>query len=198
MPLRLINAHCLDALPEVPKLDLIATDPPYAFGGTGDEHALSATVAVALREYARKLGRGRWMLVMCASSWRSTSYMVEAVRGVVDPIRVAHWNKPVARTKASTGGWRWASVHVIAFRKGKAADIAPSDHLDHIIAAPLTSGRRAELPPEVAAWMIEPFAVPGGTMCDPFAGSGALVKAAAAAGMEAIGIEKNPVDARAA
>jgi hypothetical protein len=45
--------------------------------------------------------------------------------------------------------------------------------------------------------MIEPFAIAGGTMCDPFAGSGALVKTAAAAGMEAI-IEKNPVDARAA
>jgi hypothetical protein len=79
--------------------------------------------------------------------------------------------------QGSTGGWRWASVHVIAFRKGKAADAAPSGHLDHITAAPLTTGRRAELPPEVAAWMIEPFAVPGGTMCDTFAGSGALVKA---------------------
>jgi tRNA G10 N-methylase Trm11 len=198
MRLRLIHAHCLDALSEVPELDLIATDPPYAFGGAGDEHALSATVAVALRESAGKLRRGRWMLVMCASSWRSTSYMVEAVRGVVDPIRVAHWNKPVARTKASTSGWRWASVHVIAFRRGKGADIAPSCHLDHITAPPLTTGRRAELPPEVAAWMIEPFAIAGGTMCDPFAGSGALVKAAAAAGMDAIGIEKNPVDARAA
>jgi DNA modification methylase len=31
MPARVINAHCLDALPEVPELDLIATDPPYAF-----------------------------------------------------------------------------------------------------------------------------------------------------------------------
>jgi tRNA G10 N-methylase Trm11 len=198
MPLSMIHAHCLDALAEVPELDLIATDPPYAFGGSGDEHALSATVAVALREYAGKLRRGRWMLVMCASSWRSTSYMVEAVRGVVEPVRIAHWNKPVARTKTSTSGWRWASVHVIAFRKGKAADASPSAHLDHITAPLLTTGRRAELPPQVAAWMIEPFAVPGGTMCDPFAGSGALVKAATAAGMEAICIEKNPVDARAA
>jgi hypothetical protein len=155
-------------------------------------------VAVALREYARKLRRGRWMLVMCASSWRSTSYMVEAVRGVVEPVRIAHWSKPVARTKASTSGWRWASVHVIAFRKGKAIDATPNGHLDHITAPPLTTGRRAELPPEVAAWMIEPFAVTGGTMCDPFAGSGALVKAAAAAGMDAIGIDKNSLDARAA
>jgi hypothetical protein len=94
--------------------------------------------------------------------------MVEAVRGVVEPVRIAHWSKPVARTKASTSGWRWASVHVIAFRKGKAADVTPSDYLDHIIAAPLTVGRRAELPPEVAAWMIEPFAVADGMMCDPW------------------------------
>jgi DNA modification methylase len=198
MPARLINAHCLDVLSEVPELDLIATDPPYAFGGAGDEHALSATVAVALREYADKLRRGRWMLVMCASSWRSTSYMVEAVRGVVEPVRLAHWNKPVARTRTRTTGWRWASVHVIAFRKGRTAATRPSGHLDHITAAPLTTGRRAELPAEVAAWMVEPFAVAGGTMCDPFAGSGALVRAAAVAGMDAIGIERNPDDARAA
>ena len=63
MAARLINAPCLDVLSEVPELDLIATDPPYAFGGAGDEHALSATVAVALREYASKLRRGRCMLI---------------------------------------------------------------------------------------------------------------------------------------
>jgi DNA modification methylase len=39
--------------------------------------------------------------------------------------------------------------------------------------------------------MVEPFAVPGGTFCDPFAGSGRLVDAARAAGMSAMGIEKN-------
>jgi hypothetical protein len=105
---------------------------------------------VALREYASKLRRERWMLVMCASCWRSTSYMVEAVRGVVEPVRVAHWNKPVARTRASTGGWRWASVHVIAFRKGKAVDATPSGHLDHITAAPLTTGRLCRTHSETA------------------------------------------------
>lgn len=52
--------------------DLIVTDPPYAFGGIGDEHELSATVAIVLREAAQRLKKGRWMLVMCASSWRST------------------------------------------------------------------------------------------------------------------------------
>jgi len=35
-------------------------------------------------------------------------------------------------------------------------------------------------------------------MCDPFAGSGALARAAAAAGMEAIAIERNPIERSAA
>lgn len=170
---------------------LIATDPPYAFGGSGDEHAISATVAIVLREAAQRLETGRWMLVMCASSWRSTSYMVEAVRGTgLEPVRIATWCKPAARTKVETTGWKWASVNVIAFRKGKALDDCSASDLDHITAPPVMNGRRAELPPEVASWMVKPFAVPGGLMIDPFAGSGALVAAARDCGMEAIGYEK--------
>lgn len=176
---------------------LIVTDPPYAFGGSGAEHALSATVAIVLREAAQRLERGRWMLVMCASSWRSTSYMVESVRGIVDPVRVATWCKPAAKTKVATTGWKWASVNVVAFRKGKAIDDCAAFDLDHITAPPIVNGRRAELPPEVAMWMVRPFAVPGGLMIDPFAGSGAIIRAAEACGMEALGYEKDPAAARA-
>lgn len=179
-------------LAETAKPDLIVTDPPYAFGGSGGEHALSATVAVVLREAAERLARGRWMLVMCASSWRSTAYMVEAVRGVVEPVRVATWCKPAARTKVETTGWKWASVHVVAFRKGKAIDDCLATDLDHITALPVINGRRAELPPEVAMWMVRPFSLEGGVMLDPFAGSGALLRAAEQCGMTAIGYERNP------
>jgi hypothetical protein len=173
---------------------LIVTDPPYAFGGSGDEHALSATVAVVLRECAARLERGRWMLVMCAASWRSTSYMVEAVRGLVEPVRIATWCKPAARTKVSTGGWSWASINVIAMRKGRDAGTEPSAMLDHISHAPLTTGRRAQLPEAVCDWMVAPYAVPGGLLLDPFAGSGAILCAASRAGMNAVGFEKDPPD----
>lgn len=176
------------------KPDLVVTDPPYAFGGSGDEHAISATVAVVLRETAKKLAKGRFMLVMCASSWRSTSYMVESVRGIVEPVRIGTWCKPYARTKTRTTGWLWTSVNVIVFRKGKASDKAPSDYRDYINAAPMMTGRRAELPSNVADWMVAPFAVPGGLLLDPFAGSGAILEAAERAGMQAIGFEKNPTD----
>jgi DNA modification methylase len=178
--------------------DLVVTDPPYAFGGSGGEHALSATVAVVLRETAKRLKRGRWMLVMCASSWRSTAYMVEAVRGVVEPVRIGTWCKPEARTKTRTTGWQWASVNVIAFRKGKAEDPMPAQYLDHITAEPITNGRRAELPPSVADWMVDPFCVFEGLLLDPFAGSGAILVAGERAGMRAVGFEKAPAEIGAA
>lgn len=189
--MNILRGHALDliqALDVAP--DLIATDPPYAFGGSGDEHAISATVAVVLREAAQRLRKGRWMLVMCAASWRSTSYMVEAVRGVVDPVRIGTWCKPVARTKVATSGWLWASVNVIAFRKGKAEDSSSSGILDHITAEPVINGRRAELPASVADWVVQPYAVTGGLILDPFAGSGALLAAGERAGMTTIGYEK--------
>lgn len=189
--MNIIRGDALDLIATCPdEPDLIATDPPYAFGGSGTEHALSATVAVVLRESAMRLKKGRWMLVMCAASWRSTAYMVESVRGILDPVRIATWCKPVSRTKVSTSGWLWASVNVVAFRKGRAEDSSSSGILDHITAAPVMNGRRAELPPEVAAWVVKPYAVPGGIFLDPFAGSGALLKAAADCGMTATGYEK--------
>lgn len=171
-------------------LDLLVSDPPYAFGGSGGEHALSATVAVVLREAARKMNTGSWAVIFAASSWRSTAYMVESMRGILEPVRIATWIKPESKTKVSTSGWKWASVNVIAFRKGKSRDIADSPLLDHICAAPIKNGRRAELPPPVADWAVAPFSIPGGVALDPFAGSGALPMAAERFGMRSYGFEK--------
>lgn len=174
------------------KPQLIVTDPPYAFGGSGDEHAISATVAVVLRECATRLEKGRWMLVMCAASWRSTAYMVEAVRGIVDPVRIGTWCKPSARTKVSTGGWSWASINVIAMRKGRDLGVEPSAVLDHILCDPVIDGRRAQLPDAVCDWMVAPYAIPGGLLLDPFAGSGAILNAAERHGMRSVGFERRP------
>lgn len=171
-------------------IDLVVTDPPYAFSGSGQEHEISAAVAVVLRETAKKLVRGSWMLVYAASSYRSINYMVTSVRGILDPVRIGTWVKPKARTKVNTTGWKWASVSVIAFRKGKARkDVPESFVLDYIEAEPVMNGRRAELPPSVAEWSIYPYAIPGGTFLDPFAGSGVLVRCAEQAGMVSYGFE---------
>lgn len=189
--MKIEKGDALDLMMKFPhRPNLIATDPPYAFGGSGAEHAISATVAIVLREAAARLADGGWLLIMCASSWRSLAYMAEAVRGLVDPVRVATWTKPTSRTKARTPGWAWSSVLVLACRKGKSL-IQPSAILDHHEAAPVLNGRRAELPESVADWVVSPFASPG-VFLDPFSGSGALPKAAERAGMQAFGFEQNP------
>jgi DNA modification methylase len=193
----LLKGDALDlitAFDEAP--DLIVTDPPYALRGDGDEHAISATVAIVLREAAKKLKKGGWMLVMCASSWRSQAYMVESVRGIVEPVRTLTWCKPVARTKAKTSGPAFASVQVLVFKKGK-SDVPPAATLDHITAEPVTNGRRAELPWQVAEWMVTAYAREGDLLLDPFAGSGAILKAAERYRIRAIGFEKNPLAAAA-
>ena len=175
------------------KVDLIVTDPPYAFGADCGEHAVTATVAVVLRECAKKLATGSYMVVMAASSWRSIHFTVDSVRNILVPIRIATWTKPVSRTKTRTVGWSWASVSVIAFRRGKSRNIAPSDLLDHISEPIIIGQRRAQLPKKVAEWMVKPFVIPNGLMLDPFAGSGVILEAAANFGMRAIGFENNPV-----
>lgn len=187
---RIIEGDALDLVRDFGKIDLLVTDPPYAFGGNGAEHALTATVAVVLREAGYHLQNGAWAVIFCASSWRSMSYMVESLRGVLDPIRVGTWTKPSATSKVAPNGWRWASVSAIAFRKGKSRNLADCGLWDHVHAAPVKNGRRAELPPEVADWAVSPYAVPGGVFLDPFAGSAALPLAAERAGMNAYGFEK--------
>ena len=54
------------------------------------------------------------------------------------------------------------------------------------------NGRRAEMPPDVARWAVAPFAVKGGVMLDPFAGSTVLCEAAEEAGMRAVGFDLSP------
>jgi DNA modification methylase len=185
----ILRGHAVDLFPGLSGgLDLVVTDPPYAFGGGGAEHELSATVAVALRECAVRLNRDRHMLVFCASSWRSISYMVESLRGLCVPARVGTWVKPASRTKVATAGWKWASVSVVVFKKGR-PEAPTSASLDHVLAEPVKNGRRAQLPQSVCDWAVAPYAVPGGTFLDPFAGSGALVQAAERAGMRATGFE---------
>lgn len=193
MAIELRKGDSLDlitAMTETP--DIIVTDPPYALRGDGDEHAISATVAIVLREAAQRLRKGGWMLVMCASSWRSQAYMVESVRGIVEPVRTLTWCKPVARTRAKTSGPAFASVQVLVFKKGKSM-VPPAALLDHITAEPVTKGRRAELPRAVAEWMVAGYGQPRELLLDPFAGSGAILTAAEWCGLRAIGFEKSPL-----
>lgn len=51
-------------------------------------------------------------------------------------------------------------------------------------------GHPGAYPPRLAAWMVKTVTPPGGTVLDPFAGSGTTLVAAKAEGFNAIGIER--------
>lgn len=185
------RGNVVDLIEGIESIDLIVTDPPYAMNGIGVEHGLSASVAVGLRECAKKLKRGSWVIIYAASSWRSIIYMVEAMRGIVEPVRIGTWVKPKSRTRVINPGWLWGSVSVIAFRKGpkNRSELSSPKYLDWIESGPVMNGRRAELPPDVAAWSVEPFVIENGIALDPFAGSGRIVEAFGKYGMTGIGFE---------
>lgn len=194
--MRVIQGHAVDAVRHLrdanERFDLLATDPPYAFGGDGKEHELTAVVGIALREAAQLVRTGGWVLVMCAASHRSEQYMRDALRGIAQPVRRGTWVKPQSRTKVKTAGWQWASVSVLAFRRGKSSLSSPAEVLDWIEHPPQAKARRAAIPTAVADWMVAPFVTDGGAMLDCFSGSGALPLAAERAGMVATGIDIEP------
>jgi DNA modification methylase len=188
--LEIIRGHATDLIDAFERHpDLIVTDPPYAFGGEAQETELSAAVAVVLRESAKKLKRNSFMVILCASSWRSINYMVEATRGIAHhPVRIGTWVKPNSRSKVTTSGWKWASVAAVVFKKGKPQ--APStETLDWIESPIVLKGRSMQLPEQVAEWAVKPFAIPGGLLLDPFAGSGAILHAGDKFGMDSVGFE---------
>lgn len=187
--MEIIRGHATDLIETFDRQpDLIITDPPYAFGGEQQETELSAAVAVVLRESAKKLKRNSFMVVLCASSWRSINYMVEATRGIAHPVRIGTWVKPNSRSKVTTSGWKWASVAAVVFKKGK-PKAEPNETLDWIESPIVLKGRSMQLPEQVAEWAVKPFAIPGGLLLDPFAGSGAILQAGDKFGMDSVGFE---------
>jgi DNA modification methylase len=197
--IEIINADALETLVGwngARRFDLVVTDPPFSSGNQGiPENELTANVILALHEAAKLVKPGGWMLVMSASSDRSLSFVRGAVSKVLVPVRIAPWCRVGAKSIAKDAGWNFDTYLVSAFRRKKGRKDKKEQKTEsrripgYIVAAPLKHGRRFALPSEVADWMIGPFAMPGGTLLDPFAGSFEIVRAAERAGMHGVGID---------
>lgn len=173
-------AEVVDALP---RFDLVVTDPPYAMGGVDGEWRLTAEVAIALRDAAKIVKRRDGaMVVLAASSGRSVEFMSSAVGLPLK--RVLTWHRPDART-AARSGWRFDTVLALVFGK-----VSPEGGSSSFISAasPKPSGHKAEIPDEVADWLLAPFREPR-VVLDPFCGSGSLLAAAQRLGHTVLGVD---------
>lgn len=184
---RIYHADCRDVLPELGKVDLVLTDPPYAIGAGRGEWAATAGVAIGLHYAAKAVTKEGAMLCFSTSSGRGIEYTLGAVGKVLPFNRMLVWRKPLGTSKAA-GPWKWDLVSILAFGRSTFGTAFSSSLIE---SAEPRIGREhpSQVPVDVASWLFLPFNDKPVTVLDPFMGSGRLLVPAVSRGQSAIGID---------
>lgn len=197
------RGDCLEIMAALAPVNVVLADPPYNVGKNYASH----NDAMPWGEYVDWL---RCRLTACASLASEVVFFpgknnLLAAHEVLDgtglrPIRVLGWHKKEFAGDQWNGGpamsWEpviWASSATKpAFNKlygpwGRDFLVVNSTHGD-----PFAKLHPCPKPVQVMRWLVGLFCPPGGTVLDPFAGTGATLRAAKDLGRRAIGIELEP------
>jgi DNA modification methylase len=181
------HGDCREILPELPPVDYVISDPPYAMGSGKQEWKVTASVGTGLYLAAAKVRRGGALFCFSAASGRGIEYVLGAIGRVLPFNRLLCWHKSSVRCRA-VGPWHWDIVAILAF--GRASfDRPEASSCCRTVAMPGDTGHPAEVPAEVARWLYCPLDREQITVLDPFMGSGSLLLPAAGCGRRVIGIE---------
>lgn len=168
------HGDCREILPQLPKGDLVLTDPPYGLNLSHDlwryqrgKIERSAWDSMPFEEIETVLRFGETQII-----WGGNYYPLPMSRGWLS------WFKPDAVPSMSQFELAWTSLSMV------------TRQFTYSIAA--TNGERVGHPTQkpiaLMKWCLN-FAPDAKTVTDPFCGSGSVLVAAKARGMEAIGIE---------
>jgi DNA modification methylase len=189
----IINADCLHAMPQLParSIDFILTDPPYITryksrdGRQVPNDDNDAWLKPAFAEAYRVLRNDRF----CVSfyGWPHADRFLSAYRGAGFRV-VGHFAFP-KRYTSTTKYLRYQ--HECAYLLAKGFPKEPSDTIGDVIDWTYSGNKLhpTQKPLSVLMPIIETFSAPGGTVLDPFAGSGSTLLAAKTLGRNYIGIE---------
>jgi len=195
------HGDCRDILPSLPKVDLVLTDPPY---GVGIKYGLSYN--------DDRTGYWDWF-VPCVAQMRSAGKILmfthrnEALRHLHDWDWVGVWNKPGSfgsRIGKSAVLPHWEPVFMWGIHTGGVYGEYTSDVFTF---NPNTEGRNGSAigrkkweqdkfefhpcpkPQPLYNKFVQIFSPAGGTVLDPFMGSGITLRSGKDLGRKAIGIE---------
>jgi site-specific DNA-methyltransferase (adenine-specific) len=203
----LYHGDARDILPAIPRasVDLLLTDPPYGMGYGGDtaggaqKHNVAADgvrqgvriVRQVLFETAPTLKTDAHLLMFC--HWQSWPDFYDAMSGYATMRNALIWHKPTGSTGNILSNYI-RDYEVILYAARGARKIGGEGRYSALLTgfSTVPSRRRlhpTEKPTALLAHLARRHCPPGGTVLDPFAGSGSTLLAARAEGVRAVGIE---------
>lgn len=202
------TGDCLDVMPRMAadKFDAVITDPPYNVGknyGDGHDDRLSAEEYEAwLREVLTECGRVSRGPVVFFPGTTNALRAGEVLKGTgLRPFRLLGWHKREFAGDKWNGGpamcWEpivWATAEDKPFFNRLYGTVGRdfltvNEVKNDPYRGPGLHPNPKPLP--VMRWLVGLFVRPGGSVLDPFAGTGTTLRAAVDAGCSASGIELN-------
>jgi DNA modification methylase len=205
---KLLEGDCLAILPtlEAGSVDAVITDPPYMVGAisVGNHNAKCGTWAdmensaywfAAWMKECKRLLKPTGHLA-CFGNWRSLPTLIRALSLCGMPATSCIvWDKEWIGP-AGPAQFRpvWELIVTSAMSVATIEDRSQPDLMRHKWMASRCSkhGHPAEKPAQLVADLVRLMSHPGGTILDPFAGSGTTGLAALQEGRRAILIEREP------
>ena len=173
------HGDCCELLPEL-RADAIVTDPPYGIGFGYDQHDDARDGWFQLMDEVVPLMRRSAQFVVMPSSGIDRLGWWYAYH---QPDWVIAWHKGSPGHLSKIGFNDWES-HVVWGRPRRAMH----DYFSTVCGFE-ANGHPCPKPIEWANWLVSRACPVGGTILDPFAGSGTTLVAAKSHGRQAIGIE---------
>lgn len=213
------HGECFDLLHELSGIDALITDPPYSSGGAmrGDRTGSTVTkyvnsdTAAYRPEFAGDTRDQRSYLAWCSlwmnaalqasnpaamaavfTDWRQLPITTDALQAAGWVWRgIGVWNKGEG-TRPRLGALRSQAEYVVWGTAGPHNDKRNPIALPGVFSISTVQGDEkqhiAQKPVEVMRWLGQ-MCPPGGTILDPFMGSGTTLRAAKDLGLKAIGID---------